>query len=307
MKPSRFRYHRPTTVADAVGLLAEHGEEAKPLAGGQSLVALLSLRLTSFEHLVDLNRIPDLQGIAFGDRLGDRLGDPADGDAVGEGSVTIGAMTRQSTVERSDDVARLVPLLARAVPLIGHFQIRNRGTVGGSIAHADPASELPAVALALDARITATGPAGTRTVPAADFFSSTWTTTLEPGEILTGITFPDWGPRSGFAVEELARRRGDFAIAGAVCGVRLDPAGSVDRAAIALMGMGDTPVRCRAAEQLLVGSPPGSVDPGAVAAAAIDATEPPDDIHAPASYRRRVGAHLVARALASSMREATDG
>lgn len=303
MKPSRFRYHRPTTVADAVGLLAEHGEEAKPLAGGQSLVALLSLRLTSFEHLVDLNRIPDLQGIAVGGRLGDR----ADGDAAGGGSVTIGAMTRQSEVERSEDVARLVPLLARAVPLIGHFQIRNRGTVGGSIAHADPASELPAVALALDARITATGPSGTRTVPAADFFSSTWTTTLDPGEILTGITFPDWGPRSGFAVEELARRRGDFAIAGAVCGVRLDPTGSIDRAAIALMGMGDTPVRCRAAEQFLVGSSPGSVDPAAVAAAAIDGTEPPDDIHAPASYRRRVGAHLVARALASSMKEATDG
>jgi len=295
MKPSRFRYHRPGTIADAVGLLAEHGEDAKPLAGGQSLVALLALRLTSFEHLVDLNRIPELQGVST-DEQGDE-----------QGAVTIGAMTRQSAVERSGDVARLVPLLARAVPFIGHFQIRNRGTIGGSIAHADPASELPAVALALDARVLATSTAGTRTVPASDLFSSTWTTTLEPGEILTGVTFPVWGPRSGFAVEELARRRGDFAIAGTVCGIRLDAAGLIDRAAIALMGMGDTPVRCHAAEALLVGSAPDSAEPAAVAAEAIDATEPPDDIHAPASYRRRVGAHLVARALASSIREAVHG
>jgi len=170
VKPAPFAYHAPETVADAVAILRENGDEAKPLAGGQSLVPLLALRLTRFAHLVDLNRIPELQGFRRDD-----------------GWLQVGAMTRQATVEHAAE-AQAVPLLARAVPLIGHFQIRNRGTIGGSLAHADPASELPAVALALDAELVVAGPDGVRTVPATEFFISTWTTALGPSEVLKTVS-----------------------------------------------------------------------------------------------------------------------
>ena len=203
MKPAPFRLHRPTTVAEATAVFAEYGDDAKVLAGGQSLVPLLALRLTRFEHLVDLNGVAALRGIERED-----------------GALRVGAMVRQAEAERSDDVATSAPLLHRALPHIGHFQIRNRGTVGGSTAHADPASELPAVASALDAEMEVTGPTGTRTVAARDFFQSMWTTALEPDEILTAIRYPVWESRCGFAVEEFARRSGDFAIAGVACGAR---------------------------------------------------------------------------------------
>jgi carbon-monoxide dehydrogenase medium subunit len=174
VKPAPFEYHAPERTDEAVGLLAEHGDEAKPLAGGQSLVPMLALRLTRFEHLIDLNRVDELRGI-------ERV----------DGVVTVAAMTRQAELERSG-AAGDVPLLALATPLIGHFQIRNRGTVGGSIAHADPAGELPAVALALNAELAITAPSGTRSVPAADFFIGTWETCLQPDELLTGVRFPVW-------------------------------------------------------------------------------------------------------------------
>ena len=201
-----------------------------------------------------------------------------------------------------------MPLLARATPLIGHFQIRNRGTVGGSIAHADPAAEYPAVALALDAEIEALSPRGTRTIPAAEFFTGLWSTTLEPDELLTGVSFPVWTGRCGFAVEELARRHGDFAVAGAVVGVELDADDRVRRCAIGLIGLGSAPQRATAAEDAAVGAGLADIDPdelGRTALAELD--EIPGDLHGSADYRRRVGAAMVARAWTAAGKEARGG
>lgn len=290
MKPAAFEYHAPETVADAVGVLAEHADEAKPLAGGQSLVPMLALRLTRFAHLVDLNRVDELTGIRRDN-----------------GALVIGAMTRQRTVERDPFVAPAAPLLAAAVPLIGHSQIRNRGTVGGSIAHADPASELPAVALALDADLEIASKAGTRTVPATEFFEGTWTTCLADEELLTAIRFPVWEGRCGFAFDEVARRSGDFALAGVAVAVEVDGDGAIRRAALGLLGLGSTPRRAPAAEAALVGRVPTPDELDEVAQLAVADLEPPDDIHATAAYRRRVGAHLVGRSLGRALEEATNG
>jgi len=277
-------------VTEAVALLGEHGDDAKALAGGQSLVPLLALRLARFPHLVDLNRVEGLSGIGRTD-----------------GWLEVGATTRQATVERSAEVAAAVPLLARAVPLIGHFQIRNRGTIGGSIAHADPASELPAVALALGAELAINSPAGSRTVPASEFFVSTWTTCLGPDELLTTVRFPVWPGRHGAAIEEFARRSGDFAITGAACAVQLDATDRISRAGIGLFGMGSTPIQASGAEAALIGSLVGDVDPEEIGRIATGDTDPPTDIHAPSAYRRTVGAYMVARALTRALEEASRG
>jgi carbon-monoxide dehydrogenase medium subunit len=291
MKPAAFEYHRPGTAADAVALLREHGDDAKVLAGGQSLVPMLSLRLAVFEHLVDISRLAELEGI-------ERRGD----------SLWIGAGTTEAAVERSAEVAELVPLLARATPLIGHFQIRNRGTVGGSIAHADPAAEYPAVAVALDATLEALGPNGARTIPAAEFFTSLWETALEPDELLTGVSFPIWTGRTGFAVEEFARRHGDFALAGAVVAVQLDSHDKVSRCGIGLIGMGSTPERATAAEEAVLGRTVGDVDAAEVGRLAIDALESvPADLHGSAAYRSRVGTEMVSRAWTNAITEALGG
>ncbi len=220
MKPAPFDYHAPTTVDEVVALLHEHGDEAKVLAGGQSLIPMLNLRLARFATLVDIGRVASLRRL-------ERV----------NGHVVVGSMVRQRELEASD-----VALLAAATPLIGHFQIRNRGTLGGSIAHADPAAEYPAVALALDAELDIAGPAGARTVPAAEFFVGTWETALADDEVLVAVRFPVWGDGSGFSVEEVARRHGDFAIAGCACGVQVGD-GRISRAAIALFGVAGTPVR----------------------------------------------------------------
>jgi carbon-monoxide dehydrogenase medium subunit len=288
VKPAPFEHHLPATVGDAVTLLSDHGDEAKVMAGGQSLVPLLALRLTRFEHLVDLNGIADLQRIT-----------------VDDGSLVVGAMTRQAVAERRAEVAAAVPLLHRALPHIGHFQIRNRGTVGGSTAHADPASELPAVALALDAELVAIGPTGARIIPAREFFVSMWTTDLAPDEVLTAVCYPVWTGRCGFAIEELARRHGDFAIAGVACGMQVDDDDRITRAGIALFGMGPTPLRADAAEAALVGGPARAVDARAAAVTAVAATEPNDDIHGPADYRRRLATRLVEVAVTRAVEEAT--
>jgi len=198
------------------------------------------------------------------------------------------AGTRQRVMERAPEVAAAVPLLAEATPLIGHFQIRNRGTVGGSLAHADPASEYPAVAVALGAELELAGPNGARRRLAADdFFVGTWTTAAEPDELLIAAHFPVWPARSGFAVEEVARRHGDFALAGVACAV------TDGRAGIALFGVGSTPVRARAAEAALV----AGAAPGEVADAAVADLDPPADVHASASTRTRIARHLVERAV----------
>ncbi len=288
MKPAPFEYHAPATVADVTALLAEHGDECKPLAGGQSLLPMLALRLTAFAHLVDLNRVDGLSGITRAN-----------------GTLTIGATTRQRALERDHQVALAVPLLARAAPLIGHFQIRNRGTVGGSLAHADPASELPAVALALDASFDVVGPNGQRSIAARDFFTGTWTTALDADEIVTAVSFPVAAPRSGCAVDEVARRHGDFAIAGAVAQVTAADDGTIAQAAIALFGVGATPVRASAAEAALTGRAATSIDPADIGRLAVDGLRPTADIHATGPQRARIAAHVAGRALARAIEEAT--
>ena len=291
MKPAPFEYHAPSTAADAVALLTELGDAAKPIAGGQSLVPMLALRLAVFDHLVDLRRVDELRGIVRRD-----------------GAVRIAAMTPQAAAERSADVTAAVPLLARALPLVGHFQIRNRGTVGGSIAHADPASELPAVALALDAELDVLGPSGSRTIPASEFFTGTWTTALGDDELLTAVTFPTWSGRCGFAVEELARRHGDFAVAGAAVAVEVGGDDRVARCAIGLFGLGSTPERASAAEAAVAGSVLGDVDVEEVGRLAVSALESvPSDLHGSEDYRRRVGAEMVARAWRAASEEAARG
>jgi carbon-monoxide dehydrogenase medium subunit len=288
MKPAPFDYHAPETVPDVLALLAEFGDEARVIAGGQSLVPLLALRLATVEHLVDLNRVEELAGI-------DHRSD----------SVVVGAMVRHAMLAEDEKLKASVPLVARAAPFIGHFQIRNRGTLGGSLAHADPAAELPAVAMALEATMHVVGGAGRRSIPATEFFESTFTTALEPGEIIDGVEFPVWPGSTGFAVDELARRSGDFAIAGVACGVRIDDRGSIDRAAIGLFGMGPAPVRPAVAIDAIVGQSAASIDTKEIGRLAVTDLEPPDDIHATTRVRRQVGAVLVERALNEAIAEAT--
>jgi carbon-monoxide dehydrogenase medium subunit len=287
VKPSAFAYHAPSTVDEATALLTELGDGAKVLAGGQSLIPMLSLRLTRFDHLVDVGRVVDLSGIR-------READ----------TVVVGAATPDAAVGTDAEVAAAVPLLNRVTPLIGHFQIRNRGTLGGSVAHADPSAEYPAVALALDAEIDAVSTRGSRRIPAAEFFRGFWTTDLEADELLVGVRFPVWNGRCGYAVREFARRHGDFAIAGAVVAVQLDSSDRLERCGIGLLGMGSTPVRASAAEAQLIGADAG-VDAEEVGRLATsDLSDVPADVHGSADYRIRVGAAMVARAWNEAIREA---
>lgn len=288
MKPAAFDYHRPDTVEDAVRLLAELGDEAKILAGGQSLVPMLAMRLAYFDHLIDISRLGELRGIeARGDEL------------------WIGAGTTGATVGADDQVRQAVPLLTRATPFVGHFQIRNRGTLGGSIAHADAAGEYPAVALTLDAVMEVRSPRGRRDIAAADFFAGVWETTMASDEVLTGIRFPVWGGRSGFSVQEFSRRHGDFAIAGALVAVQLDDDDRVCRCAIGLLGLGSTPRRATAAEIAVTGKPVGELTPEEVGRAAMAGLDDvPADLQGSASYRTQVGATMAARAWAQAIHEA---
>jgi aerobic carbon-monoxide dehydrogenase medium subunit len=291
MKSAPFEYHAPATIDEAVGLLTELGDGAKVLAGGQSLIPMLALRLTSFDDLVDITRIDELRGIELRD-----------------GSVWVGAGTTETAVGSSDVIASAVPLLSRVTPYVGHVQIRNRGTLGGAIAHADPAAEYPAVALALDATMDVVGPTGRRSVDAREFFEGLWTTSLEPDELLVGVSFPAWSGRCGFAVEELARRHGDFAIAGAVVGVQLDADDTVQRCAIGLIGLGSTPERARNAEAEVVGRKVDEIDAHAAGRAAMsELTSVPTDLQGSAAYRTRVGAVLVERAWTRAVEEARRG
>jgi CO/xanthine dehydrogenase FAD-binding subunit len=290
VKPSPFEYHAPETAADAVALLAELGEGAKVLAGGQSLVPMLALRLAVFDHLVDVGRIAEMRGIERSD------------DAL-----WVGAGTTQSEVGANPEVAMAVPLLARATPFIGHFQIRNRGTLGGSVAHADPAGEYPAVALTLDATMEVVSTAGRRSIPARDFFESFWTTSMEADELLAGVRFPIWNGRCGFAVEEFARRHGDFAVAGATIGVELDADDRIRRCGIGLIGVGSTPERAEVAEAAAIGQLVTEVDPQEIGRLAMaDLESVPSDLNGSAAYRTRVGAAMVARALIRAGAEARD-
>jgi carbon-monoxide dehydrogenase medium subunit len=285
VKPAPFEYYAPTEEAEVLSTLAERGEDAKVLAGGPSLVPMLNMRLTRFEALVDICRVAEWKKMT-----------------VTQDGLTIGAGVCQYVIESDRDAQAASPLLARAVPQIGHFQIRSRGTVCGSIAHADPAAECPAVALALDATLHVAGPDGKRTVPASEFFTGTWATSLEAAEVLTGVHLPRWGGQTGFAVEEVARRHGDFAIAGACVAVQI-AAGVVNKAAIALFGLDSTPLRASDAEKALSGAKPGDFDPKEVGQLSVKALEPPEDLHASGELRRRIGASVVARAITKAIEE----
>ncbi|MBI2466766.1 MAG: xanthine dehydrogenase family protein subunit M [Candidatus Rokubacteria bacterium] len=289
MKPPVFDYVAVTSVEDALAELARHGDDAKLLAGGQSLLPLLNMRLAAPGRLIDLNRVGTL---AYVEERG--------------GGVAIGAMTRQRAVERSRVVAARVPLLAEAIPWVGHVAIRNRGTLGGSLAHADPAAELPAVAVCLDARLAVRGPNGQRVVPAREFFQGALTTALRPAELLAEAWFPAAPPGSGAAWVEFARRHGDYALVGVAAVVTL-AGDAVREARLALTGVGGAPVRATEAERRLSGQPltPETLD--AAAAAVREAIDPESDIHATAAYRRHLAGVLAARALRLAAERARDG
>ncbi|OBF07201.1 carbon monoxide dehydrogenase [Mycobacterium sp. ACS4054] len=288
MKPAAFEYHRPDTVEDAVGLLAELGDDAKILAGGQSLVPMLAMRLAYFDHLIDISRLAELQGI---ERRGEEL--------------WIGAGTTETAVGTDAQVRQDVPLLTRATPFVGHFQIRNRGTLGGSIAHADAAGEYPAVALTLDAVMEVASPRGRREIAAADFFAGVWETTMESDEVLTGVRFPVWNGRCGFAIEEFARRHGDFAIAGALVAVQLDDDDRVSRCGIGLLGLGSTVRRATAAEVAAVGRGVNELVDDEIGRAAMSGLDDiPNDLQGTASYRLKVGATMATRAWTRAIAEA---
>jgi aerobic carbon-monoxide dehydrogenase medium subunit len=286
VKAAPFTYHSPQSVEEAIALLAEHGDDAKAIAGGQSLVPMMALRLARIGHLVDLAAIASLRGVLLDD---DEL--------------FLGAMTTHREIEADATVAGVSPLLSRAAPYIGHFQIRNRGTIGGSCAHADPAAEWPAVMLTLGARSVVRGPGGEREVAAQDFFVSTFESALAADELLVGLRVPRWPRRSGFGIAEFARRHGDFAVAGATVGVSLEE-GRVARIAIGLLGLGPVPLRASDAERQAMGEQIDSLDFAEVAEQAMTAAQPAEDIHGDARYRRRIGASTVRSALADAFKEA---
>jgi CO/xanthine dehydrogenase FAD-binding subunit len=275
LKPPPFAYRDPTTLDDALALLAANAE-ARPLAGGQSLVPMLNFRLVHPAMIVDLNRIAALSHIAI------------DSDGA-----TIGTMTRQAEAERNEMLARDFPLIRMALNHVGHRQTRSRGTIGGSLAHNDPAAELPAVMLALEATLTVRSTAGSRRIAAAEFFVSALTTVLRPGELLTAVHLPRPPRGTGFGFAELARRHGDFALAAAAVVVSRFGGGY---ARIVVTGMGDGPERMRAAETAFIAGNFSETSTADVAAAVSAAVEPLDDLHAPAWYRKKVAGVMAARA-----------
>lgn len=287
MKPAAFRYRRPGSVEEAVAELAATGGDARPLAGGQSLVPAMNFRLSTPSVLVDLNRVEEM---AFVRKVDDEL--------------RIGAMTRQRKAETHPEVAASAPLLAEALGWVGHPQIRNRGTVGGSLAHADPAAELPAVLLALGGRCRLVGPGGERWVAADDFYTGLFGTACAEDELLVEVALPTARERTGGAFEEAARRHGDFALAGVAAWMALDGGDRCETVRLGLVGLGPRPDQAREAAGLLEGEPPG---PEALAAAArrvAEAIDPPEDVHATAAYRRRLAETLARRALERAVERA---
>jgi carbon-monoxide dehydrogenase medium subunit len=280
MKPPRFRYERPASVAEAVALLSAHGGDAKLLAGGQSLMPMLAFRLAAPRLIVDITRIPGLNDIAL--------------DAGG--SIRLGALVRWRDIERHPRLAAAHPLLLAATAHVAHYQIRNRGTVGGSLAHADPAAELPGVVLCCEAEIVVAGPAGTRAIKAESFFTGALTTALAPDEMICELRFPPWPKGRRWAFEEFSRRRGDFALAGVALFFDVEDE-RVRDPHVAAIGVADRPVRLAAVEAALAGRRISEENIRAAAAASGDGVEPPDDIHAPADYRRALLAVLTERAL----------
>jgi CO/xanthine dehydrogenase FAD-binding subunit len=290
MKPNSFNYHVPNTIDQAVKLLASDPDNSRILAGGQSLVSMLNLRLVSVDNLIDINRIPKLNYVRV----------------EAGGAVVIGALARHNDVADSKDVRESLPLLTTALSYVAHSQIRNRGTVAGSLCHADPAAEMPAVWLALDGELTAQSESGTRTIQADDFLISSFTTALEPGEVVTQVRFNGIAGATGWSFEEVAKRHGDFALAGIVTLVTLQN-GAVSSARIVPFGVGPRPVRVTSAEELLIGVAASAVDDALLdraASAVAAAVEPADDIHASEEYRRHVAGVLTRRGLRRAIDQA---
>lgn len=289
MKPSRFTYHDPVSRDEALALLSTYADDAKVLAGGQSLVPLLSMRLTQPAHLIDINHLAELSYIR--EEHGER------GERGEQGGLLIGALTRHREVERSALVRRLCPLLAEAMPLVGHVPIRSRGTVCGSLAHADPAAELPGVLLALGGQVRVESQAASRVIAAKNFFVSELQTDLNSHELLTEVWFPSAPPHTGAAFLEICRRHGDFALVGVAVQITLDSNDSIAEAHLALVGVGPTPIRAIEAEQLLQGEHASAAIFKEAAKLASARLDPHDDIHASAEYRRNVASVLIERAL----------
>jgi aerobic carbon-monoxide dehydrogenase medium subunit len=282
-----LEYVAPETIDEALGVLAEHRDEAKVLAGGQSLVPLLNYRLARPRVVVDVNGLP-LAGVAV---TAERL--------------TLGALTRHATLQESDEIARACPVLREAAALIGNVRVQTLGTIGGSLAHGDPAAELPMVMVALDARIGIAARAGRRTVAAREFFTGYLTTALAPDELLTDIEIPTTRDM-GWAVEEISRRAGDFAIVAVTALIRLDGRGRVDDARLAFAGVGPAPVRVPAAEDLLRGAEPTAERVGQAADAARAALAPESDAFVSGAYRRLLAGVLARRSLTRAVARAIE-
>ena len=288
MKPAPFTWHRAGSVDEALALLAREGSSAKPLAGGQSLIPAMNFRLARPAALVDLNHVTELAGIT----------------TTPGGGLRLGAMTRHRALERSADVAARAPLLAEAMPWVAHAQIRTRGTVGGSVAHADPAAELPAVLVALGARYLAKSRAGERWIAAEEFATGLFATALRPDELLVAIEVPPAAPRTGYAFIEMARRHGDFGLAGVAAALTLGDDGRCVSARVGLLGVGDGPVSSQRAAAVLAGQAPGAEAWRAAGDAARTEVDPPSDIHASAAFRRKLVDVLTRRALARAAERA---
>jgi CO/xanthine dehydrogenase FAD-binding subunit len=289
MKPPPFEYDDPRTLSEALSLLSEHGEDAKVLAGGQSLVPLLNFRLARPERLIDINHVGELDYLR-----------------LENGTLRIGALTRHSSLEGSAETAAAVPLLTESVRLVGHVQIRNRGTVGGSVAHSDPAAELPLAFTVLDARFHARSARGDRTLAADELFITHLTTSLQPDELLIEIEVPVPPPGTTSAFVEFARRHGDFALGGAAAVVTLAEDGSCERASIGLLAAAPTPLRAREAEEWLAGR---RIDEQTAAEAAVRAVadiHPTGDIHGGSEYRRGLVQAMAHRALLTAAARAKE-
>lgn len=285
MKPASFEYFAPATLDETLELLHRYGDEAKILAGGQSLMPLMNMRLARPKIVVDINRLSGLDGIVL----------------TGDNGLAIGALARHRAIEKSALVREQNPLLASAMPLIGHFQIRNRGTVGGSLVHADPAAELPAVSVLLGCEFSLARKGCARIVSAADFFLGYMATAIQPGELLTEIRFPNWRPGTAWAIDEISRRKGDFALVGVVLKADLDDNANIKDAALVMFGVGGKPQRVESADSILKGR---WVDHGVLrelGRTVAEALEPDSDIHASAEYRKEVGGVLVRRALEAAL------
>lgn len=288
MKPAPFKYHAPRTVGEVLDHLAEYGNDAKVLAGGQSLIPTMNFRLAQPAVLIDLNRIAELFYIRSE-----------------KSGLRIGAMTRKREAELSSVVAEKAPLVYEAMPYIGHVQVRNRGTMGGSIAHADPASELPAVMVALEARFLARNKKRERWIRADEFFKSSFATALQADELLVELEVPPLPRRTGCSFQEVSRRRGDYALVGVGAVITVDKRGKCEKARLVFLSVGDRPIEARHAETLLVGHTIEAVEDAAKTATTKD-IEPGSDIHASSEYRRKLAEILAARALKQAFARAQD-